>query len=457
LPAYREPPFLVTCLFLVFVWAKYIQATARLSVLQSIRFELLLGAPLVAICIFLLTGNKYEMKRAKHVAVGIALLFLVMLTQIPFAAVPEIASKIFEDRVVKFAAMTLFIAVLVRSPRNLKWFLVVYMISIFWVTQEAVRGLISGGLVWQNQGVMRLHGAVPIYEHPNSLGGVAMGAVPFVVFLWPVFARWWQRLALLALLTTSLVCVIYSGSRTAYVALAAFIVFWFLSSRKKGRFIARAAVIFTIALFVVPDEYIGRFESITGEEAEGHSKDTRIQIYEDAWEIFLENPGGVGVGCFPFVRLRKFGRFQDTHNLYLEVATNLGIHGFVVFCYFVGAMMVGYYRARGSFSRQLALLRRSARMKPKGALRQRMIQQSRDLQLFHAAGTAAAGFIFVRLVLGMFGMDLYEIYWWFGAGIAIGLLQFAPLTERMTRALVEMQASASEENGGLRPQEAAVV
>ena len=34
--------------------------------------------------------------------------------------------------------------------------------------QEAVRGLISGSLVWGNQGIMRLHGSVPRYGHPNG-------------------------------------------------------------------------------------------------------------------------------------------------------------------------------------------------------------------------------------------------------------------------------------------------
>ena len=48
---------------------------------------------------------------------------------------------------------------------------------------------------------------------------------------------------------------------------------------------------------------------------------------------------------------------------------------------------------------------------------------------------ATAGFIFVRLVLGMFGMDLYEVYWWFGAGICIALLEMIQVTRVRTRAL----------------------
>ncbi len=46
-----------------------------------------------------------------------------------------------------------------------------------------------------------------------------------------------------------------------------------------------------------------------------------------------------------------------------------------------------------------------------------------DLLLLQAICRALAGFIFVRLVLGIFGMDLYEIYWWFAGGLAISLLK----------------------------------
>ena len=43
------------------------------------------------------------------------------------------------------------------------------------------------------------------------------------------------------------------------------------------------------------DQYKDRFKSITGKEAEGSSKEARILILEDALQIFLENPLGVGL------------------------------------------------------------------------------------------------------------------------------------------------------------------
>lgn len=44
-----------------------------------------------------------------------------------------------------------------------------------------------------------------------------------------------------------------------------------------------------------------------------------------------------------------------------------------------------------------------------------------DLSLIRAAAMAVSGYIYIRLVLGFFGMDLYEIYWWIGLGMTIAL------------------------------------
>ena len=427
IPSYRECNLVVFGAFLVFVVAKYMQWGARREIFATIRLEFLLGLALGAACIAILSSGGQRIRSDRGVIIGISLLFLAMLMQLPFAAAPTMARTVFVDRVVKFAMLTLFMAVLIQSPRYLYFFLGAFLFSCFYVTQESVQGLISGGLVWQNQGIMRLHGAVPIYEHPNSLGGVAMGAVPFVIFLFPVLRRWYLRAFLLGLLGTSLTCVVYSGSRTAYVALVAFLFYWWLMSRRKLRFVIALAVALPVLLLAVPEEYKERFRTIGGaEEAEGHSRDARIRILQDAWYIFQTHPFGVGVASFPAVRWQVFGRYQDTHNLYLEVATNLGVQGLAIFLYLVFRILVRYRLAHRSLARQLERVGRYARDGTLStALRRRLGRHREELALMMAVCKAAGGFVFVRLVLGFFGMDLYEIYWWFAAGLALCLTSLA--------------------------------
>ncbi len=44
-----------------------------------------------------------------------------------------------------------------------------------------------------------------------------------------------------------------------------------------------------------------------------------------------------------------------------------------------------------------------------------------NLIFFRAVSDAIIVFVVVRLLLGLFGMDLYEIYWWFAIGLSCAL------------------------------------
>lgn len=418
---YWEPPLAVTLTFLIFVVARYMQWGARRDIFATIRIEFLLGLVLTVACAFLLPSaplNLGRLKAAKRVLIAIAMLFFAMIIQIPFAADKELAQTIFVDRVIKFAMLTFFMAVLIRSPKALRWFMAAFLFACFYVTQEAARGALNGGLVWENQGIMRLHGAVPIYRHPNSLAGVAVGVIPFVVFLMPHVNRLWIKALLLAPLGTACMCLLYSGSRTGYVAFLVFLLYWWSQSRRKLRWLLVGLALGVVAMPLLPDQYVERFKSIGGQEAEGSSKESRIEILQDAVTVFMMHPTGVGVASFPAVREELFGREQDTHNLYLEVATNLGVQGLLVFTMLIISMITLSRWVRKRMAKCLLVLKSPLKMELSDQQRDSMI---REAGYIAAMASATEGFLVVRLALGMFGMDLYEVYWWFAAGLSISI------------------------------------
>lgn len=418
-PRYPVPPLWMTLIFLAFVVARYIGLNQRMDILSTIRAEFLLGLASTACGILQLAHNPLRIGHGKYLLWSTITLFLLISIQVPIARDPIMAPVVYTNRVFKFALLTFMILALVRDPRSLRWFIAAFLFSMFYVTEETVEGLITGSLIWESQGVMRLHGAVAMYGHPNSLGGVSLGVLPFFWYLFPVVKRRILRVALIATATTSATCVLYSGSRTAYVGFLVFVGWIVVQSRYRVKLIG-ALIVVTIAISpIVPDQYIERFASIAGQEAEGNSKQTRIQILEDAWRVFVENPLGVGVASFPAVRSEMFGRSQDTHNLYLEVATNIGIQGLLAFAAFIGTMLALLASTAGSLTRQCRQIRSLAA----GAgidrrSRMRMYAHWRDLEFTRRTAVAVACFIVLRLVVGFFGMDLYEIYWWFGAGLA---------------------------------------
>ena len=443
---YFEQPLFFMAVFLIFVVAWYMNWGTRRGPFGAIRFEFMAGWFLLLSCSMLISSGRIKFAKSRPLLISAAVLLVLMVVQVPFAADTRMANFVFFDRgVFKFTMLTFFIIVMVQSPRTFTWFILAFLFACFYVTQESVQGLISGGLYWENQGVMRLHGSVRMYAHPNSLAGLAMGAIPFVIFLFPVIKSKIVRLAFMALFCTSLTCVIYSGSRTAYVAIVAFLLFWWGCSRHKVRFFLIGCAALVVAYPAIPQQYKERFTSISGQEAEGHSKESRLLILEDAMDIFLANPGGIGLASFPAVRLETFGRKQDTHNLYFEIATNMGVQGLIAFLVFIYFMFKGnhtvYKTLDGYTTRLEPYLRRRGVPRP---LKKALSAYLSDVALMIAATKAVAGFVFVRLMLGFFGMDMYEIYWWFALGLSVALLNLlGPMTAK-AHMLSQLLASSQE-------------
>ena len=209
-------------------------------------------------------------------------------------------------------------------------------------------------------------------------------------------------------------------------------------SDAKKKFALYAIVIALVSLPIVPHDYVGRFNSIfTGKDKEGSSTELRKEILKDACKIFIAHPLGVGVAAFPAVRRATFGRTQDTHNLYLEVATNLGIQGLVVFLLFIYKLMKTLNGiTRGSF-RQLRELEEIARkIRAPNDTQGDIASHIEDLRLIKAVGSAVFMFIIIRLALGLFGMDLYEIYWWFALGLTIALYNMNSIAQEKTEKIL---------------------
>lgn len=309
----------------VLIW--YLQMGYRIPFLGKIRIEFISAAFLSVYAIFSI--GKIELNCP--VIKGVLLLYLAIVIQLPFAHDSFRSWNVFVDRIVKFSFMAFFIICFVKSPKQLVFFLGAFLLACTKMSQEGLVGQLTGNLVWQNQGVMRLHGSTPIYAHPNSFSGMALGTMPFAIYLFPICTKYYKAI-LLVQIGLALNILLHTGSRTGYVGFIAMLMLLFVNSKKKLKF---AVVILLVVFFSIPHidrQYFERFKSIyKGHEAEGASIDRRKEILSDAIEIFAAHPFGVGVASFRIVRWKTFGRHQDTHNLFLEVLTNLGIQGLLVF------------------------------------------------------------------------------------------------------------------------------
>lgn len=437
-------------LFLAFIAFSYLQAGIRFPILSAIRAEFILGM-LLAVLSFVAIGQRG--KDFQWTAVGkwgLALVLVLGLMTI-MSIDWTVSSDVFVDRVFKFALIGLFISAFVTSPHRLKLFLLVYLLVMAKLGQEGLFGTITGSMIWENQGIPRLHGSTPSYMHPNSFSGVAVSALPFIAFVFPLVSRKWQ-IVLVVLMLLMLNIVLRTGSRTGYVALFVALIWFAMHAQHRVRVIAGMIVVGVILSPFIPDDYVGRATSIFDEAEVGEDSSTgqRKEILVDAWEVFTRRPLGVGVGAFPVIRQQWFGRVQDTHNLYLEVATNAGIQGLVVFGVFIYLTFRYLRRTHQSATMALESLGwsrwdSSYNAEISGVTRNHIS----DLLWIRAAASAFIGFIVVRLALGLFGMDLYERYWWFAGGGTIALWNLARLAEQKSHYMLKLAASGqapSEKN-----------
>ena len=446
-PEYPKIHIFILLLFCGYVLTWYLQLGFREPALGDMRFEFIYAACLSVFAIYFL--NKFEF--FCPLITFICLYFIVLFVQVIFSYTFDYSWKVFVDKIVKYAFMALFIVAFVKSPNGLTLFLVAFMLACMKMGQEGLVGQIGGSLVWQNQGVMRLHGSTPMYMHPNSFSGMAIGTLPFIYYLFPISSKIIKG-ALLMQLAFVINIIIFTGSRTGYVAFCAFLLFVFVKSKYKIKTLIYGLCAVSILFLCIPRDYQERFFSIyTLKEKEGRSSEKRIIILKDAWTIFLKHPFGVGVAAFPFVREKMYGRSQDTHNLYLEVLTNLGIHGFIIFFLLVFKALMLMHGLSKEFSAQInSLNEKLDDNNLSHYVRSEIVKHASDLKLFYATINALFLFICLRLVLGIFGMDLYEIYWWFAFGLTISISKMNTIARKKTDAFNESPFVA---NGVLPPTE----
>jgi len=431
MPEYPIINRVVLYLFLLYVLVWYLQLGIRIHFLGVIRIEFILGVTLIIFAIIQVLKQK-RVEEDSGITKYVIAYFVCLIISLLFSQDLTSSLFVFNNRVVKFSMMMVFIAVFIKRPVDMKLFIGTFLLACLRIGYESLIGTIDGSMMWQNQGVMRLHGTTPLYTHPNSLAGNALGTFPFIFFLFPTVPYFYKViLAVQAIFSANI--ILHSGSRTGYIGFLAFILIVFIKKKAKLKYALMAILITLIGIIIIPREYIERFESIyTGVEegsTEGTSRELRIEIFRDAVKVIKKYPLGVGIAAFPKVRKAMFGREQDTHNLYTEILSNIGIQGFIVFTLLIYQTMKTLLTITYSMNNQIQKLNI---LKDKNDT---IVSHNSDLLFCIAVAKSVYYFIIIRLIIGIFGHDLYEIYWWFAIGTTIALYHLDVFMHKKTEML----------------------
>ena len=403
------------------IW--WLEIGRRIAFLGSLRLEFCLGAFLSVVAAIRI--NQSYPKAFQDPIIRATLLYMiVLLVSLPFSVDIAHSWDIYSNQVVKLMMVAIFMKAFIGSVYQLKLFLISTLVAFCKIGSEALIGKITGQMVWENQGVMRLHGAAgSMFGHPNSLSGKYLGVFPFVWYLYPLLEKKWKViLAILLLLMANI--LIFTASRTGYVAFMAALLYLTYNSKKKIKYLAIIVVFFSLSISFIPDQYVERFiSSYTGIEREGHSRETRIGLLTDSLSIFLENPLGVGMGGFRLVQKKQGRNAQETHNLYTQILTETGIQGFIAFSILIITI---FKRIKIEIERLRQIINEN-----EGSIHKKESYPREPLYIGNKILSEAQFlinvcyaiklYLFIRLVLGLFGHDLYEIYWWIVAGMIMAI------------------------------------
>ncbi len=350
----------ITAIFSLWVLAFWLELGLRIPLLAAIRFEFLLAGMAIAFAVANPLKRPKGDKSLNGNIIGCGAAFvIVMLVSMPLSVNLDISWNEFVNHVVKFAIIGLLIPRYVISPFTLRVYLFSTLLAFLKVGQEAFLGKITGSMVWENQGVPRLHGTGgTMFGDPNGLSGKTVSTLPFLWYVYPTVKKHWIKLLLLLWTVFAFNIIIFTASRTGYLTvIAASVLIVMFSSGKKLRLLMMLVLVGMSALVFVPDAYQERFmSSFTGKEKEGRSADTRKALLEDAVSTFVANPLGVGPKGFRVIQANAGRNAQDTHNLYLELLVETGIQGFLCFALFVRAIMSSAMRARKRFMAIIQIL-----------------------------------------------------------------------------------------------------
>ena len=413
---------LVLLLFAIYIPTWFLEIGKRVQLLGAIRFEYVLAAFLSVLALHSLLQPRNGIKNP--LVPYIFIYFFVLAIQLPFAQDFDRSWDIFYNRVIKFSFMALFISTFVRNPSELRLFIGMFLLSCMKIGQEAFIGKITGSMVWENQGIMRLNGPEgTLVGHPNSLSGNAIGTLPFLQYVYPLVGRIW-KLPLLLQFIFAINIIIFTGSRTGYVGVLLFCLISFLRSEKRKRFLILMVVVFFISIIFLPESYQERFDTIFGgQEKEGASRQSRIELFYDSVEVFIKYPFGVGMGGFRIVRNRELGKApMDTHNLYTELLSETGIQGFLIFSMVIYQMLRQLQELERNIKRDLENI--YSHMKDflvENGSDQLASKHILDLKFMRAICLATFSYLVIRLGIGLFGHDLYEIYWWIASGLTVAI------------------------------------
>jgi probable O-glycosylation ligase (exosortase A-associated) len=262
----------------------------------------------------------------------------LILALAPFSIWFGGAVGVFTDLFAKVILVYLLAANVIDSPRRLERFTWILVLAAGYVGFRAVFDYARG--VNMLRGGTRVMGSVGgMLQNPNDLALNMVVFLPLAVFLAMRPGSAMRRLVAAGCAFCMMGAVVASGSRGGSLGFVAMlIVLGVTVVRQRPALVFAGALAVMCSLPLVPSSYWQRIASITDESKDDvQSSQARKRLYTESFEAFVENPlTGVGAGQFKnWNPTKRVEAWQESHNVWLQVASEMGIAGLAIFLFIV--------------------------------------------------------------------------------------------------------------------------
>jgi putative inorganic carbon (hco3(-)) transporter len=280
--------------------------------------------------------------------VGVLALGAVIVFTTPFSFWPGGSLSLFSDVYVKIILIFALMMSTITTPKRLTQMTWLIILICGYLSVRGIYDYLRGVNLMEGN---RLRGAVGGFmENPNDL------AMNLIVFMAPALMivfhdrRAFRRVVAAGLVLVMAVAIVLTKSRAGFIGIGAMgLVVVYYAMRERPAIVFALLLAGIVATPVMPSSFWDRMASITNpDEDQTGSRQQRIQLFKQGLQVFAENPI-TGIGAGQFVNYdgdMMVERWRVTHNVWLQVAAELGIFGFAAFAFLVWRAFTSCFDAR---------------------------------------------------------------------------------------------------------------
>lgn len=262
-----------------------------------------------------------------------------------FSLVPAAAWERFSG-IWKVQLMCLVSLMLLTTRRRIEIFAAVVLLSVIYY---GIKGgwftLLSGG----NYRVWGPRGSV-IYDN-NQLATGLVTALPLLLWLYTMAPRRWMRWSIIGAAVLTLLSVLGSHSRGAFLAMAMITLFLWVKSERRWAYTLLVPPILVAAALFMPDHFWQRIDTIADYETDG-SAQGRINVWHTAFRLANDRITGGGLEYYTpsvfAVYAPNPNDVKSSHSIYFQA---LGEHGWIGLAMFL-AILLQFWLTAARISRK---------------------------------------------------------------------------------------------------------